>query len=123
MDLIKIKDIKIRYDDNQEIDYIKNVINNNYNLFLSLLGESKVISLISTNDDEVVYISDFDKTFYDVVNQTFNEHEQKCYDYLEAVATFYLDETKPFAEGLNNLNFAVDKVKKLGGKSWLNSKK
>ena len=33
MDLIKIKDIKIRYDDNQEIDYIKNVINNNYNLF------------------------------------------------------------------------------------------
>lgn len=115
MDLIKIKDIKIRYDDNQEIDYIKNVINNNYNLFLSLLGESKVISLIPTNDDEVVYISDFDKTFYDVVNQTFNEHEQKCYD--------YLDETKPFAEGLNNLNFAVDKVKKLGGKSWLNSKK
>lgn len=77
MNLIKIKDIEIRYDDNQEIDYIKNVINNNYNLFLSLLGESKVISLIPTNDDEVVYISDFDKTFYDVVNQTFNNEENK----------------------------------------------
>ncbi|MDD6879156.1 MAG: hypothetical protein PUD59_02880 [bacterium] len=54
---------------------------------------------------------------------TFSEHEQKCYDYLEDVATFFLDKTSPFAEGLNNLNFAVDKVKKLGGKSWLNTKK
>ena len=72
MNLINIKDIEVRYDDNQEISYIKNVINNNYNLFLSLLGESKVISLIPTNDDKVVYISDFDETFYEVVNQTFN---------------------------------------------------
>lgn len=77
MDLIKIKDIEIRYDDNQEIDYIKNVINNNYNLFLSLLGESKVISLIPTTDDKVIYISNFDETFYEVVNQTFNNDDNK----------------------------------------------
>jgi len=77
MNLIKIKDIEIRYDDNQEIDYIRNVINNNYNLFLSVLGESKVISLIPTNNDKVVYISDFDETFYEVVNQTFNNDGNK----------------------------------------------
>lgn len=77
MNLINIKDIEVRYDDNQEIDYIKDVINNNYNLFLSLLGESKVISLIPTNDDKVVYISDFDETFYEVVNQTFNNEGNK----------------------------------------------
>ena len=77
MNLIKIKDIEIRYNNNQEIDYIKNVINNNYNLFLSLLGESKVISLIPTNDDGVVYISNFDETFYEVVNQTFNNEGNK----------------------------------------------
>ena len=77
MNLIKIKNIEIRYADNQEIDYIKNVINNNYNLFLSLLGESKAISLIPTNDDEVVYISNFDESFYEVVNQTFNNDGNK----------------------------------------------
>ena len=77
MNLIKIKDIEIRYNNNQEIDYIKNVINNNYNLFLSLLGESKVISLIPTKDDGVVYISNFDETFYEVVNQTFNNEGNK----------------------------------------------
>lgn len=78
MNIVKINDIEIRYDNNQEINYIKNVIDKNYNLFLSLLGESKVISLIPTNDDEVVYISDFDETFYEVVNQTFNNDGSKA---------------------------------------------
>lgn len=77
MNLIKIKDIEICYDDNQEINYIRNVIENNYNLILSILGESKVISLIPTNDDRVVYISDFDEIFYEVVNQVFNNESNK----------------------------------------------
>ena len=51
MNLIKVSDIEIRYGDNQTIDNIKNIINNNYNLFSLLLGESKVISLVSTNED------------------------------------------------------------------------
>lgn len=40
MSSIKIKDIEVRYDD-QEIDYVRRVIDNNYNLFLSLLGGRK----------------------------------------------------------------------------------
>lgn len=52
----------------------------------------------------------------------FNEHEQKCYDYLEEVATFYLDETKVFEECLDDLNFTLAKVKKLTWKSWLKPK-
>lgn len=74
MNRIMINNIEIRYDDNIncKIDYIKNVISNNYNLFLSMIGESQVISLVPTNEDGVVYISDFDKTFYEVVNKIFN---------------------------------------------------
>lgn len=74
MNVVKLKNIKIFYDDiqNQNIDYIKKVINNNYDLFLSLLGESKIISLVPTNEAGAVYISNFDKTFYEIVNQFFN---------------------------------------------------
>ena len=74
MNMIKINDIEIYYNDiqNQNIDYIKNVINNNYNLFLSFLGKLRKISLVPINEDGVVYVSDFDKTFYEIVNQTFN---------------------------------------------------
>lgn len=92
MNIVKINDIEIRYDNNQEINYIKNVIDKNYNLFLSLLGESKVISLIPTNDDEVVYISDFDETFYEVVNQTFNNDGNKALlESPDLLPTFYIE--------------------------------
>lgn len=40
---------------------------------------------------------------------SFNEHEQKCYDYLEEVATFYLDETKIFEKNLENATFSKRK--------------
>ena len=92
MNSIKIKGIEIRYDDNQEINYIKNVIENNYNLFLSLLGESKVISLIPTNNDEAIYISDFNETFYEVVNQTFNnEGNQTLLENPDLLPAFYIE--------------------------------
>ena len=77
MNSIKIKDIEIRYDDNQEINYIIDVIDKNYNLFLSLLGESKIISLVPTDDEEAVYISNFDEAFYDMVSQVFNSDDIK----------------------------------------------
>lgn len=92
MNLIKIRDIEIRYDDSQEINYIKNVIDNNYNLFLSLLGESKVISLIPTNEDGIVYIPDFDDTFYEVVNQTFNnENNKTLLENSDLLSAFYIE--------------------------------
>lgn len=92
MNIVKIKDIEIRYDDigNQNIDYIKNVINYNYDLFLLSLGKSKVISLIPTNEDGVVYISDFDETFYGIVNQFFNNDGSN--NLLETLLpTFYIE--------------------------------
>lgn len=92
MNLIKVRDIEIRYDDNQKTNYIKNVINNNYNLILSILGESKVISLIPTNDDGVVYIPDFDKTFYEVVNQVFNNESNKALlENPDLLPSFYIE--------------------------------
>lgn len=74
-----IKNIEIRYDDNQncKIDYIKTVISNNYELFLSMLGESNVLSLVPTDEDDVVYLSDFDSDFYDAVNKIFNNEDNK----------------------------------------------
>lgn len=92
MNLIKVRDIEIRYDDNQKTNYIKNVIDNNYNLILSILGESKVISLIPTNDDGVVYIPDFDKTFYEVVNQVFNNESNKALlENPDLLPSFYIE--------------------------------
>ena len=92
MDLFKVRDIEIRYDDCQKINYIKNVIDNNYNLFLSLLGESKVISLVPTNEDGVVYISNFDETFYNVVNQVFNnEGNNALLENSDLLPAFYIE--------------------------------
>lgn len=92
MNSIKVRDIEIRYGDNQKINYIKKVINNNYNLFLSLLGESKVISLIPTNEQGVIYISDFDETFYETVNKVFNNENNKgLLENPELLPAFYIE--------------------------------
>ena len=104
----------------RDLDELDNKMKN-YDIVLKGLQEAKALNDIIERliPSEIFWAMEEQKED----GYTFNEHEQKCYDYLEAVATFYLDETKPFAEGLNNLNFSVYKVKKLCGKSWLNSKK
>lgn len=104
----------------RELDELEDKMKN-YDIILKGLQEAKALNDIIERliPSEIFWAMEEQKED----GYTFSEHEQKCYDYLEAVATFYLDETSPFAEGLNNLNFAVDKVKKLGGKSWLNPKK
>ena len=93
----------------------------NYDIILKCLQEAKALNDIIERliPSEIFWAMEEQKED----GYTFSEHEQKCYDYLESVATFYLDETKPFEESLNNLNFAVTKIKKLNGISWLNSKK
>lgn len=75
MKITKINDIEIQYDDSQEdkISNIKNVINNNYNLFLDILGTSKILSITPTDDKDIIYLSDFDKTFYNIVDKIFND--------------------------------------------------
>lgn len=94
MNKIRIKNIEIYYDDTQnfKIDYIKNVINNNYDLFLSMLGESKKLSLTPTTEDGVVYISDFDDAFYKAVNKIFNnENNKKLLDTPDLLPAFYIE--------------------------------
>lgn len=61
----KIKDIEIVYDESKlsQIDYIKNVIENNYSLFLRILNENKMISLVPTDSEDIMYCSNFDKNF------------------------------------------------------------
>ena len=75
-----IKNIEIRYDENHddEIDYITNVIINNYDLILPILSEKKVISLVPTNEEDVIYISNFDETFYVIANNIFNNESNKA---------------------------------------------
>lgn len=79
MNKIKINEIEICYDNNKtkNIDSIRTIIENNYELFLELLGQSQAISLVPTEEDKVVYIADFDKTFYEVVNKVFNSDDNK----------------------------------------------
>lgn len=77
MNKIKINDIEIRYNSHQNIEYIKNVIKNNYYLFSSLLGKSKIISLVPTDDVNVRYISDFDNLFYEMANIAYNNEDNK----------------------------------------------
>lgn len=89
-----IKDIEIQYDNSQlsKIDYIKNVIKNNYNLFLSILGSWRIISLISTDREDVVYLSNFDDFFYSISDKIFNdENTKKALSDVEILPAFYIE--------------------------------
>lgn len=91
---IRIKDLEVIYDEeiNNEIDYVKTVINNNYDLFLTLLGEFRTISFIGEKEgkgmsvkDNILYIDDiscFDAIFYNIVKINFNNDNDFDYDYL-----------------------------------------
>lgn len=65
MNKILLNDIKIYYDDTQtkEIEHIKNVIAKNYELFLSILDDSKIPSLVKLSQEEETYVFDFDVLF------------------------------------------------------------
>lgn len=94
MSIVKIKDIEIHYDDvkNKNIDYIKSVIDKNYNLFLPLLNGEKVISLVSEKEEGAVYISDFDKTFHEMVSQSFdNENINSLLENPDMPSLLYLE--------------------------------
>ena len=89
-----VKNIEIRYDENQDsrIDYIKQVINNNYNLFLKIAGKHQTISLVAIDDEQIVYLSDFDKTFYDSLDIIFNDKRVRdCLDNPEALSYLYVE--------------------------------
>lgn len=74
MNKILLNDIKIYYDDTQtkEIEHIKNVITKNYELFLSILDDSKILSLVQLPQEEGTYVSDFDAAFRNVITSIFS---------------------------------------------------
>lgn len=69
---IQIKDIELVFSENQQqfIDKIKIIIQNNYELILSCLGENKTIDI---SQDE----SNFNDTFYYIVNEVYNNDNNK----------------------------------------------
>ena len=70
--IIKVGDIKIIFSDNQksDINRIEKIIQNNYELILSCLGENKTIDI---SQDE----SNFNDTFYYIVNEVYNNDNTK----------------------------------------------
>lgn len=94
MSYIKVKDIKICYDDStkQTVDYIKTIIINNYDLFLILLGESKTISLVPTEEVGAVYFANFDDAFYEGVDKFFNNESNKfLFEDPKSLAALYIE--------------------------------
>lgn len=69
---IQIKDIELVFSENQQqfIDKIKMIIQNNYGLILSCLGENKTIDI---SQDE----SNFNDTFHYIVKEVFNNDSNK----------------------------------------------
>ena len=94
MKKIKIKDIEIQYNDEQieKADYIINVINKNYTLFLDIICPSRIISLIPTDDKNVMYIPNFDEVFCDGINKIFNnETTQNAYKTPHILSGLYIE--------------------------------
>lgn len=89
-----IRDIEIIYDDSQssQMDYIKKVISNNYGWFLGLLGTCRIISLVPMENDDVIYLSDFDEFFYDAVRISFNNEriKQQCGDVNPIIFLYFM---------------------------------
>ena len=74
-----IRDIEIQYNDEQanKIDYIINTISKNYGLFLDVLGTSRIISLVPTDEKNTLYIENFDEAFYSIIDKCFNNDTVK----------------------------------------------
>lgn len=79
MKKITIRDIEIQYNDEQanKIDYIINTISKNYGLFLDVLGTSRIISLVPTDEKNTLYIENFDEAFYSIIDKCFNNDTVK----------------------------------------------
>lgn len=89
-----IKDIEIQYDNNQnsQINYIKDIVEKNYNLFLSILDSIRIISLIPTEREDVLYLSDFDTDFSNIIDKIFNdENTKKTLNSNEILPAFYIE--------------------------------
>ena len=91
---IIINNIRILYEENQleKINYIKKIINNNSNFLTSVYGNNLVLSLVPTNDKDIIYVDDFDKFFSDTVLLEFNKIEvKKQFDNPDLLPCLYIE--------------------------------
>lgn len=67
MKSISVRDIVIKFNDDTEelAKHVGVVISNNYNMFFSILDDSKELSLVPAN--EGLYVGDFDVLFKNVI--------------------------------------------------------
>ena len=92
MKKIKIRDIEIYYENNNEIKNITNIISNNYELFLLFLEDVRTISLIPTEEQNVIFIEDFEKTFSNLVYKVFDtEQNRLLLDNPDLLPAFYIE--------------------------------
>ena len=94
MKKVIIKDIEIQYTDDQieKFNYIINFINKNYNLILEMFCTSRIISLIPTNEENVVYIQNFDDVFYNGINKILNNDDiRKAYNAPNILSGLYIE--------------------------------
>lgn len=92
MKKIKVRDIEIYYENNNEIKNITNIISNNYELFLLFLGEVKTISLIPTEDKNIMFIENFEKTFSNLVHEVFDTKQNRSLlDNPDLLPAFYVE--------------------------------
>jgi len=92
--VVIVRDICIVYDleHNSKIEDIKTIINNNYNLFLDLMGSSSILSLIPIDDDNVLYVENFEETFFDIADKSFNNDSvKKSIQNSEAIIALYIE--------------------------------
>ena len=73
MNNIKINELVIIYDflDETEINHIKNIVNNNYNIICMCLDNIRTISLSKTDREDVIHITNFDNFFKQIITVFF----------------------------------------------------
>ena len=79
MNNIKINELVIIYDflDETEINHIKNIVNNNYNIICMCLDNIRTISLSKTDREDVIHITNFDNFFKQIITDFFQSESNK----------------------------------------------
>lgn len=107
MGIEMVRDIYIMYDNKDDINNIKTIIENNYNLFISIMGKSRVLSLVPTDEEDFTYIEDFDKFFYDVTKKLYDNNKiKKEYGNVDILVILYIETLIRKDSGNDNLLIA-----------------
>lgn len=94
MYLEDVLNISIIYDDNikDNINDIKTIIINNYDLFTKIMGNNKFINLSSINYDNSLNIDNFYEYFNYIVNSIYNTEEvEKSFKDINVIISFYIE--------------------------------